>query len=358
MTSSNLRSLPASLGRTCGFVAVCILFATPAFAQRSATDIETARQLYNQGTDLRDKGDLKGALEKLKAAHALGNTPITGVELCKTHAALAQPVEAREACLGVGRIPPLAGETSRSVDARNEAARIAEDMRAKISIVRLHITGVPQGRQPIVVVDGATVPLAALGEGRAVDPGKHEVSARIGNGPETRSQVDLAPGESKDITLPVTAPAQEATPAPLPPPGYEQPQGPPPKTHSNGLATAGFIVGGIGVGIGAVAGIVAISDKSSLDDKCTNKQCGVADHDALDTAKKWGNVSTAFFIIGGVGLATGLIATLAAPSRNAGQVPSPPDRKALAANERDKRKSALTITPDLGPGGVGVHGAF
>lgn len=355
MTSSDQRRMRAL--SALGLIAVCTLFAGPALAQRSATDIESARRLYNQGTELRDKGDLKGALEKLKAAHALGNTPITGVELCKTHAALGQPVEAREVCLGVGRIPPLAGETSHSVDARNEAARIAEDMRAKIAIVRLHITGVPQGRQPIVIVDGATVPLAALGEGRALDPGKHDVSARIGNGPETRSQVDLAPGESKDITLPVTAPPEEATPAPLPPPGYE-PQRPPPKAHSNGLATAGFIVGGIGVGIGTIAGIVALSDKSSLDNTCTNKQCGVPDHDALDTAKKWGNVSTAFFIIGGVGLATGLIATLAAPSRTTGQVPSPPDRKALAENASSPRKSALTITPDFGPGGVGVHGAF
>ena len=337
-----LRALPAL-----GFVALCTVSTGPAFAQRSATDIETARQLYNQGTDLRDKGDLKGALEKLKAAHALGNTPITGVELCKTHAALAQPVEAREVCLGVGRIPPLAGETSRSVDARNEAARIAEDMRAKIAIVRLHITGVPQGREPIVVVDGATVPIAALGEGRAVDPGKHDISARIGGGPETRSQIDLAPGESKDITLPVTAPAQEATPVLPPPRGYEpEPGRPPPKSHSNALATTGFIIGGIGVGIGAIAGIVAISDKSSLDDKCTNKQCGVPDHDALDTAKRWGNVSTAFFIIGGIGLATGLIALAAAPSRTTGRAPLPAAPKALA------------ITPDFGPGGVGVHGAF
>jgi hypothetical protein len=342
-----------------GFGALCTLLAGPAFAQRSATDIETARQLYNQGTDLRDKGDIKGALEKLKAAHALGNTPITGVELCKTHAALAQPVEAREVCLGVGRIPPLAGETSRSVDARNEAVRIAEDMRAKIAIVRLHITGVPQGREPIVVVDGATVPIAALGEGRAVDPGKHDLSARIGNGPETRSQIDLAPGESKDITLPVTAPAQEATPVLPPPRGYEsEPERPPPKSRSNALATTGFIIGGIGVGIGAVAGIVALSDKASLADKCTNRQCGVPEHDALDTAKRWGNVSTAFFIIGGIGLTTGLIATLAAPSKTAGQLPSPEDRKVLADRERLSRKSTLTFTPDFGPGGVGVHGAF
>src|SRR4051794_34127905 len=139
---------------------VCtLLVATgPAYAQRSATDIESARQLYNQGIQLRDMGDLKGALEKLKAAHALGNTPITGVDLCKTHAVLNQPVEAREVCLGVARIPPLAGETAHSQDARNEAARVAEEQTPKIALVRLHITGVPQGREPTVLVDGATVP--------------------------------------------------------------------------------------------------------------------------------------------------------------------------------------------------------
>jgi len=328
---------------------VALATAAPAFAQRSATDIETARQLYNQGVELRDRGDMRGALEKLKAAHALGNTPITGVELCKTHASLAQPVEAREVCLGVGRIPPLAGETSRSQDARNEAARIAEEMRPKISVVRLHITGVPPGREPVVMVDGAPVPLAALGEARAVNPGKHDVSARVGNGPETRSQIDLAPGESKDVTLPVTAPPQEAAP---PVQGYPPQQGerPPPRERSNVLQTTGLVIGGIGVGVGAITGIIALSDKSNLDKKCTDNICGVADHDALDSAKRWGNVSTAFFIIGGVGAVIALYATI-----------NPPKSTALAPAVPSERKSAfrtVTVTPDFGPGGMGIHGAF
>ena len=333
---------------------IALATTAPAFAQRSATDIETARQLYNQGIELRDRGDMRGALEKLKAAHALGNTPITGVELCKTHASLAQPVEAREVCLGVGRIPPLAGETPRSQDARNEATRIAEDMRPKIAIVRLHIMGVPPGREPIVMVDGAPVPNAALGEARAVNPGKHDVSARVGNGPETRSQVDLAPGESKDITLPVTAPAQEAPPAqPYPPQGGERP---PPRERSNGLQTAGLIIGGIGLGVGAVTGIVALSDKSDLDKKCTDKICGVPDHDTLDSARRWGNVSTTFFIIGGVGALLALYATVNPPRSSAASASGasapalPPERKPALRH--------VSVTPDFGPGGVGIHGAF
>lgn len=354
----------SSVSRRLRLLAVCTFLASgaslavapgTAFAQRSATDIESARQLYNQGVELRDRGDLKGALEKLRAAHALGNTPITGVELCKTHASLAQPVEAREVCLGVGRIPPLAGETSRSVDARNEAARIAEDMKAKIATVRLQVTGVPPRREPTVLVDGAPVPSAALGELRAVDPGRHEIVARIGNGPETRSTVDLAPGESKVIALPVQAPPDEPEPVAV---GPGAGAAPPRRERSNGLATAGFVVGGIGVGIGAITGIVALSAKSDLDASCTDKICGKEDHDALDSAKRWGTISTVTFVIGGAGLLVGLIATLAAPKSSASTA-GPALRTSPKAASRDASSgSRLTVTPDFGPGGVGIHGAF
>ncbi|HSO33522.1 MAG TPA: hypothetical protein VLT33_13405 [Labilithrix sp.] len=327
-----------------GTFTAALIAGSPAYAQRSATDIESARQLYNQGVQLRDMGDLKGALEKLKAAHALGNTPITGVELCKTHAALVQPVEAREVCLGVARIPPLAGETSRSQDARSEAQRIAEEQKAKMAMVRLRITGVPAGREATVTVDGAAVPAAALGEARAVNPGRHDLIAKIGKGAESRSSFDLAPGETKEVTLPVQAPPPEAEPV-VPPGGRDRP---PPPQRSNGLATAGFIVGGVGVAIGSVAGLVAISGKSDLDKKCVpDKQCGTDQHDALDSAKLWGNVSTASFIIGGAGLLVGLYATLTAP-KTTGQVAAP----------RSVARLKPTVTPDLGPGGVGIHGSF
>src|SRR5688572_18180165 len=184
-----------------------------ALGQRTAADIESARQLYNQGIELRDKGDMKGALEKFRAAHALGNTPLTGIELCRTHAALNQPVEAREVCLGVARIPPLAQETPRSQEARNEAGRIAEEQRPRIAALRLKITGVPAGREPTVTVDGVAVPAAALGEPRAVNPGTHVVTARVGTGAETRATLDAREGETKDLELAVQPPpADEVIP--------------------------------------------------------------------------------------------------------------------------------------------------
>jgi hypothetical protein len=344
MTSSRLVA-------SCAFTlaALTLAPATARAQQRTAADIESARQLYNQGVELRDKGDLPGALEKLRAAHALGNTPITGLELCRTHAALKQPVEAREVCLGVARIAPTAAETPRSQEARAEAGRLAEQMKAHIGLLRLRITGVPPGRAPTVVVDGVLVPTAALGEPRAVDPGSHDIMAKVGRGPESRARIDVREGETKDLDLAVQALADE----PPPPPPGAQPQGPyayppsrPPEKKGSSLGTVGFVIAGVAGGIGAVAGLVALSGKSELDDKCANKICGVDEHDALDRAKTWGNVSTGMFVVAGAGLVLGLAGTLTTKSSSStGSVHAPEPKRA-------------SITPDIGPLGVGVHGSF
>jgi hypothetical protein len=307
-------------------------------AQRTAADLESARQLYNQGIALRDAGDMRGALEKFRAAHALGNTPVTGIELCRAHASLAQPVEAREVCLGVARIPPNAQETQKSQDARAEATRIAEDMKARIGTIRLKIYGVPQGRDPTVTVDGVLVPAPALGEPRAVNPGGHLVTARVGNGAETRASLETREGEHRDLELTVY-PGQDTGPA-QPPMPLRPGEGPPredKKGGGSGVAVAMFVVAGVSGIIGVAGGLAAMDAKNELDEKCPLKRCGREDHDTLDSGIMWGNVATGAFIVGGLALTIGLV-SLASSSRSSGK--------------------PKTVTPSIGIGGAGFHGSF
>jgi hypothetical protein len=316
------------------------------FAQRTAQDLESARQLYNQGIELREKGDMKGALEKFRAAHALGNTPLTGIELCKAHAAMRQPVEAREVCLGVARIPPTSQETPRSQEARNEAGRIAEAEKPKIGAIRLKITGVPQGYEPTVVVDGVNVPTAALAEPRAVNPGMHSVGARVGTGVETKASLETKEGETRDVELIVAPPPPGEKPVPVVGGGQGQnPPPPPPEKKANTFATVMFGIGGVSAVIGVIGGISAMSGESDLADKCRNKVCGQEYHDDLDSAKTWGNVSTAFFIIAGVALGAGLISVVANSGSKSGAA-SPPIRV------------VKNTSPTLKWGGTGVYGSF
>jgi hypothetical protein len=319
-----------------------------ALAQRSAADIESARQLYSQGVDLRDKGDLKGALEKFKAAHALGNTPITGLELCKTYSALHMPVEAREVCLGVGRIPPLQGETPRSVQARSEAASVAEAEKPKMAALRVRVRVQGQSkREPTVTVDGAAIPAAALGEPRAVDPGQHTVAGKIGSGPETTSPpIALAEGETKDVELVVAAPADDTGPPGPVGPGGPSGGGEEPSRGKPAVAIAGWTIAAIGVGVGAITGVVALNAKSDLDNQCVQKICGKESFDTLDRGKSYGTISTVFFVIGGVGLITGLYGTFAS------------NGKAQAGALPPKQAKDFSVRPVLGLGGAGLDGTF
>ena len=65
-----------------------------AHAEPTAEDLASARELFKEGRALREKGDLPKALEKLRAAHALGQTPITGLELARTYVLVGRLVEA------------------------------------------------------------------------------------------------------------------------------------------------------------------------------------------------------------------------------------------------------------------------
>lgn len=320
-----------------------LLAPSRAAAEASASDIESARQLYNQAMDLRARGDQRGALEKFKAAHALGNTPITGLELCKAHASVAEPLEARQACLSVGRIQPTSNETQRSRDARAEAARLAEQQRARLATIRIVLSGVPAGAAASVFVDGAPVPPVALAEPRVLNPGRHDLSARVGTGPESKTAFDAAEGETKEITLVVEPPPAAPVPAtaPLPVPAGSMPPEEPSRRTSP-LLVAGLVVAGIGVGIGSATGLVAMKAKSDLDLRCPGGACGKNDHNTLDDARALADVSTASFVIGGLGLGLAAYGLLFPPS--------PAPRRSAAYG--------FSASPAIGPTSAGVHGTF
>ena len=107
------------------------------------------------------------------------------------------------------------------------------------------------------------------------------------------------------------APAQAEAPSPSPP------NVPAPAGASNGWKTAGWIAGGAGVaglGVAAVFGIVAVSDKSGA--HCDAN--GVCDAGTTHGIKTAALVSDVAWIAGGVLLATGAALVLFTPSGRRG----------------------------------------
>jgi hypothetical protein len=183
----------------------------------SSMDIAQARELFNQGLALREKGDKAGAVEKLRGANALAHTPLTGLELARAYIAVGKLVEAREACLSVARMPVQAAETVRSRNARADSAKLADELHARIPNVSVKITGVAAD-SVAVTIDGAVVATEALDAPRWVDPGIHDIVARSTSGGVAEAKVALTEGESREVELKIvfTTPTPAVVPSPAP----------------------------------------------------------------------------------------------------------------------------------------------
>lgn len=281
---------------------VCAV-AHPAAAQSerpepSFADKETARSLFEDGDRKYRAGDYKGALAAFEAADEIMGVPTTGVERGRTLAKLGRLLEAREVLLRVTRFPTAPAETPVFARARREAAVLAREVAERIPSLSIQISGLAEDTEFELLVDGSAVPTKARRFPRKVDPGQHTVEVRAEGYQTEKRTVSAREGESVDVQI-----AMQATAAPNSdtPPSDVGPLGIPI------MSWVGFSVGAAGLIIGAVAGGVTLSNVSDLDERCPSRDACPPDvQEDLDEAEAISHLSTAGFIIGGLGIAVGL----------------------------------------------------
>lgn len=318
-------------------------------AEPTAADLESARGLFKKGKELRAAGDLAAALEKFKAAHALAGTPITGVELGRTHMLRREWVEARDAFLAVGRIPTKANESANAKAARAEAAGLAAELEPKIPSLLVSIKGVPVA-DVTLTIDGVAIPTAAIDEPRRLNPGKHVVVASVtGSDAEERVEIELAEKERKTIVLELApkpvAPPPTSAPATATATAAPAPAAPAPSVDhgtSSLRPTLGWIgvgVAGVGIVVGTVTGLDALSRANTAKKRCVDDACPPDVHGEVDSGRTMGNVSTAAFAIAGVGVVAAVVAFVLVP-------------------DDAPKKTGATVRPAIGLGTFGLVGSF
>lgn len=184
---------------------------TPAlsFAEPSKEDVSAAKGLAKEGRDLRDKGDLPGALQKFKAAYALAPTPLTGLDLAQVQEKIGLIADAREVYAEIAAMPAKPGENPKYPKVREEAQGKVTALTPRIP--RLKISLRPgTGSAPVVVLDGKDVPSAVLGVERRVNPGEHVVTATRDGKEIFRQKVTLQEGQLFEVDIDVSAPAPAA----------------------------------------------------------------------------------------------------------------------------------------------------
>jgi hypothetical protein len=320
-----------------------------------------ARTLFNEGTDKAHRGEWSLALAAFQRSWALHPHAVTAYNIGYCERALGRYTRARKmfgealaesAAHGGGELP-------------QELAAAANAYLAELErlIARAVISVSPEGAS--IVVDGSPLERAdssgprpvvwagtrAPGAGEAVpastfelqiDPGAHVFALSKAGYVEHVSTHDFHPGVVTNIELALSpaapaAPKLAALPSnggeepearPKPPNRGEDPEAPPPPP-SRWPFYAAASVGIAGLATGAIAGIVAIDIKGE----------GTSHY---AQAGNYADVSTAGFIVGGVGVASAAIAwwLLREPA-------SPP---------RTHPSLGLTVLPF--PCGVGMAGTF
>lgn len=305
--------------------------------QPSAADLESARELYKEARELRQKGDLRRALERFKAAHAYGQTPVTGLELGRAHMDLGELIEAREAFLGVARIRVAADETEKSAAARTEAAELAEKVRPRIPTLTVKVTGLAPDAQPQIFVDGAALPVVSQGSIRKVNPGQHVVVAKLGMREEKR-EAQLAEGETKEVVLDLTGAVAE-------PAGGATSGSTGGGTNASGgraISPVTWIGAGLavaGLGTGAVTGILALGKAGDVSDACVGTRCPPSAKSTVDSGRTLATISTVGFAVGIAGAGLAAVGYF------------------VLSGEKTPKPTARVV-PVIGPASVGVVGRF
>lgn len=328
----------------------------PATAWAQDADIAQARQLGQQAQAAFEAGNYAES-EKLWAAAAklYSAAPTLTLGLARAQVKLGKFVAAQESYNRIIREwSSVASPPPAFKDALESAKTEVTAVSSKIASVVVTVEG---PAAPVVTIDGQTVPPAALGLKRPVDPGTHTVKASADGFKPTEATFHVAEGGSADAKLKMEKSADgavAAVPAPVGSPTGSSPTEPGPEGSSKGgssktLALVAFGVGGAGLVVGSITGILAIGKHGDLKDKCPDGSCPATEQSTVDSYKTMGTISTIGFIVAGVGGIAGAVLLFTAPKETASS-----GRSRFATVPA----KGVIMTPYLGVTSAGLTGSF
>jgi hypothetical protein len=291
-------------------------------------------------------------------AESLVHSPVHLLYLARSYEKLGALVKAHEAYLKIVNEELSASATTPMRQAKADAEKENAALEPRIPYVSVVVQGA--GPKPVTVsMDGVQVPSALVGVPRPVDPGEHRFEA-VAEGMESAvSSIAVREAGSETVVLTLHAAPAGAAPATAAPPagfpvGYApgvQPQNGQPasadaKHGPSPFTWVAFGVGAAGLAVGTVFAIKESSKVSQADDICKPGQCASTDDqhraEALDDqARSARTMSIVGFVVGGVGVATGVALLVLTPHRESASAAYAPG-----------------VTPWVGLGSAGVSGRF
>ena len=305
-----------------------------------ADDIDRARTLAQDAADLLEDKKYADALDRAQQAEALYHAPIHLYMMAQAYEGMSRYADAVATYEKLVAEPLPASAPTPFKEAQNQAKSRLNALQARVPSLMVRVHGVPAGKAT-ATVDGKPFDLEA-GIAMRLDPGEHEVKV-IAEGEQPfvkkvslpdRGGVTLvearlgkdAPAEQPEPTFTPTAPADEGV-----------------KRPSRAPAIVAFGIGAVGIGVGAVTGVMFLGRLGDLKDRCPENRCAAEDQEEIDSTGLLGNISTIGFGVGAAGVIAGvvLLAVGSGSKKTAARAPS-----------------SAEVRPWIGVGSAGVRGAF
>ena len=336
----------------------------------SAGDVASARKIGFEGMKLAEKGDCATAIDKLARAEKLFHAPTTLGRLGECQVQVGKVVEGTENLGRVAREELASNAPAAFVAARARAKKQLALATPKLAHAKI-VVRAPSDATVSVTVDSLPVNAANVGEERVLDPGPHLVEASAPGYRKASSTINLREGATEDVTLtliidPEGARAARAAAAAGPAPGPATEASPTtatggpdtkPRAADSPNRTLAYVVlgaGVVGVGIGSIFGLTALSKKSDLSKACPNSTCHTSQQGDLDSAKTSGTISTIGFLVGGAALVAGGVLFFTASSGSSATGSS----SGAGSPSASVAPPAFVARPYFGLTSAGVSGSF
>ena len=274
---------------------VLCLLSSSAFAQNAA-DRETARNLMDVGRAKYEAKDYASALEAFSAADKIMGVSSTGLWVGKTLVELGRLVEARDKLIAVTQLPVASSESDILTEAREEAGALQQGVAERIPTLEIELQGLQPGDQRKVWIDGRELAPELVELPVKVDPGKHLV---VGTSPgyvDQRQKIEVGEGEKLKVVLVLERGAN---------PTEEETDDGGAGVHP--LVWIGFGTAGAGILVGAITGGLSLSAAADAKDGCVEQRCPVENQSDADSSTALAHVSTIGFVVAGVGAGLGVV---------------------------------------------------
>lgn len=311
-----------------------VLVAPEANAQPLWKKRREAQSLLRKAQQDQRKGETLEAAKKVKRADKLVPKPSTKRRLAKLLLELGDMVQAMEVLREAIDAKPRSWAEKNAVKQSIKLLSQTEDKAPTIEISAFE----PEANKMTITLDGEDYEISDGPVAR--NPGDYTVKATATGYADWTKTVTLAEGDRKtlDITMKPSAGAESDSGGSL--------------LSGKTPAYVAWGVGGLSLGLGIGFGIAAINTTNTVlrDWDCKEGVCPAEAEDDVIAAKTNGNISTAGFVIGGVGIAAGTVLYIL--SSDEPEAPSD-DEEAM-----DEARRSITISPVVGPAYLGVQGTF